>query len=143
MDEVDIVLGYPWMATIGTININVKKKFLKLWYKKNKFTLEDVLLSKKDGPMEANKEVIVKSEFESEVESTEGDEEKPHEGHNQEDKEVIESKAQCVADSMNKEHIPTIVLYYHPHHIEKQQSSRQGREHRKIYAPTWNPKGNR
>jgi hypothetical protein len=41
-----------------TININVKKKFLKLWYKKKKITLQDVCLSKKDGPMESSKEVI-------------------------------------------------------------------------------------
>jgi hypothetical protein len=39
MDEVDIFLGYPWMATIGTTNINVENKFLKLWYKKKKITL--------------------------------------------------------------------------------------------------------
>jgi len=26
MDEVDIVLGYPWIESVGTININVKKK---------------------------------------------------------------------------------------------------------------------
>jgi hypothetical protein len=31
MDDVDIVLGYPWMNSVGTININVQKKFLKLW----------------------------------------------------------------------------------------------------------------
>jgi hypothetical protein len=36
MDDVDIVLGYPWMDSVGTININVQKKFLKLWYKKKK-----------------------------------------------------------------------------------------------------------
>jgi hypothetical protein len=39
MDEVDIVLGYPWIESVGTININVQKKFLKLWYKKKKITL--------------------------------------------------------------------------------------------------------
>jgi hypothetical protein len=92
MDEVDIVLGYPWIESMGTININVQKKFLKLWYKKKKITLQDVSLSKKDGPTEASKEVIVESEVESEAESTEGDEAKPHEGHNKEAKEVIESK---------------------------------------------------
>ena len=43
---------------MGAININMKKKFLKLWYKKKKITLQDVSLSKKDGPMEASKEVI-------------------------------------------------------------------------------------
>jgi len=28
MDDVDIVLGYPWMYLVGIININVKKTFL-------------------------------------------------------------------------------------------------------------------
>ena len=89
----DIVLGYPWMDLVGTININVQKKFIKLWYNKNKITLQDVSLSKKDGPMEASKEVIVKSENESATKYTEGDEEKLQEGHNQEVEEVIDSKA--------------------------------------------------
>ena len=54
-------------------------------------------LSKKDGLTEVNKEVIVESKVELEAEYTEGDEEKLHEGHNQEAKEVIDSKAQSVA----------------------------------------------
>jgi hypothetical protein len=33
-DEVDIVLVYSWIESVCTININVQKKFLKLWYKK-------------------------------------------------------------------------------------------------------------
>jgi hypothetical protein len=70
MDEVDIVLGYPWIESVGTININVKNKFLKLWYKKKKITLQDVSFSKKDGPMKARKKVISESEVESEEEST-------------------------------------------------------------------------
>jgi hypothetical protein len=142
MDEVDIVLGYPWIESVGTININVQKKFLKLWYKKKKITLQDVSLSKKDGPTEASKEVIVESEVESEAESTEGDEAKPQEGHCQEDKEVIDSKEQCVADLKKKEQIPTVVVYHHPHHIEKQQSSRKGCDNQHIYAPAGNQKGN-
>ena len=36
MDNMDVVLGYPWMESVGTININVQNKFLKLWYKKKK-----------------------------------------------------------------------------------------------------------
>ena len=30
MDNMDIVLGYPWMKSVGTINLNIEKKFLKL-----------------------------------------------------------------------------------------------------------------
>jgi hypothetical protein len=61
MHYVDVIIGYPWMATIGTMNINVEKKFVKLWYKKNKFTLKDVSLSKKQRPTGASKEVIIES----------------------------------------------------------------------------------
>jgi hypothetical protein len=40
--------------------------------------------------------------------------------------------------------IPKVVLYRHPHHIEKQQSSRQGHEHQHtFYGPTWHQKGNK
>jgi hypothetical protein len=97
MDEVDIVLGYPWIESVSTLNINVQKKFLKLWYKKKKITLQDVSLNKKYGPTEASKAVILKSKVESKAESIEGDEAKPQEGHNKKAKEVIKSKAQCVA----------------------------------------------
>ena len=60
-------------------------------------------LSKKDGPMEASKEVIAQYEVESEAESIEGDEAKLQEGHNHKAKEVIEPKAQSVADLKKKE----------------------------------------
>ena len=89
------------------------------------------------------KEFIVKSEVELEVESTEGDEEKLQEGHNHEAKEVIDSKEQSVADLKKKEQIPTVVLYHHPHHIEMQNSSRQGHVHQHIYAPAGHQTGNR
>jgi hypothetical protein len=85
-----------------------------------------------------NKEVIVESKVESEAESTKGDEEKPQEGHSQEAKEVIDSKEQCFADLKKKEHVPTVVVYHHPHHIETQQSSRKGCDNQHIYAPTGN-----
>jgi hypothetical protein len=92
--------------------------------------------------MEASKEVIVESEVESEAESIEGDEEKLQEGHNQEAKEVIDSKAQSVADLKKKEQIPTVVVYHHPHHIETQNSSRKRRVHQHIYAPAGHQTGN-
>jgi hypothetical protein len=83
--------------------------------------------------MEASKEVNVKSEVELEEDYIEGDEAKLH-GHNQEAKEVIDSKAQSVADLTKKEKIPIVFVYHHPHHIETQQSSRQGCENQHIYA---------
>jgi hypothetical protein len=42
-----------------------------------------------------------------------------------------------------KEQIPTDVVYRHPHHIEKQKSSRQGHVHQHIYAPIGNHNRNR
>jgi hypothetical protein len=111
MGDEDIVLGYPWIESVSTININVQKKFLKLWYNKKKITLQYVSLSKIDGPMEASKEIIVKSEVESEVESTEGDEAKLQGGHNQEAKEVIELKSQSVAYLKEKKNIFLQLLY--------------------------------
>ena len=44
MDDVDIVLEYPWMQSVGTININVENKFVNLWYKKKEITLQDMSL---------------------------------------------------------------------------------------------------
>ena len=55
MGDEYIVLGYPWIESMGTININVQNKFLKLWYKKKKITLQDVSLSKKECPMGVGK----------------------------------------------------------------------------------------
>ena len=46
MNNTDVVLGYPWMELVDTININVQKKFLKLWYKKKKITLQDISINK-------------------------------------------------------------------------------------------------
>ena len=50
MDNMDIVLGYPWMKSMGTINLNIEKRFFKLWYKKKKITLQDISLSKPAEP---------------------------------------------------------------------------------------------
>lgn len=38
LDDSDIVLGSPWMETLGSIILNVKKKILTLSYKKKKIT---------------------------------------------------------------------------------------------------------
>jgi hypothetical protein len=135
----DILGNIQWVPLI----LMCKRQFLKLWYKKNKITLQDVSLSKKDGPMEVRKEVIIESEVESEVYSIEGDEEKLHEGHNEEAKEVIDSNKQSFIDLKKKEQIPTIVVYHHPHHIETQQSSRKGHVHQHIYAPAGHHTRNR
>jgi hypothetical protein len=161
MGDVDIVLGYPWIESVGTININVQNNFLKLWYEKKKITLQDVSLSKIEGPTTATTRILVEFEVESEVESIKGDEAKPHEekseteglckeviansevesqeGHNKYSKEISDSKGHHGAELNTKEKIPIVMVYLHPHHIEKQQSSRQGHPH--TYAPAGNQKG--
>ena len=50
MDVVGIILGYRWMDSTGIVNINVQKKFMKLWYKKNIITLHDSFLLNTKGP---------------------------------------------------------------------------------------------
>ena len=32
------------MESVGTVNFNVQKKFMKLWYKKKKITLHDICI---------------------------------------------------------------------------------------------------
>jgi hypothetical protein len=64
-------------------------------------------------------------------------------GHNQEAKEVIDSKAQSVANLRKKEQIPIVVVYRYPHHIEMKKSSRQGNVHEHIYAPAGHQTENR
>jgi hypothetical protein len=59
MNDVDVILRYPWMESVSTTNINVKNKFLKLWYKKKKITLEYISITKQEGPMEFHEEVHV------------------------------------------------------------------------------------
>ena len=52
--NMDVFLGYPWMEFVGTININVQKKFLKLQYKRNKITLQDISIKTQVETMEAD-----------------------------------------------------------------------------------------
>ena len=58
MANVEVVLGYPWMESVGTININVQKKFLKLWYKNKKITLQDISINKQVEYMEVEAEDV-------------------------------------------------------------------------------------
>ena len=43
-NDSDIVLGSPWMKTLGSFILNTKKKFLTFSYKKKKIMLQDVTL---------------------------------------------------------------------------------------------------
>ena len=44
MDGVDVVFGYPWMQSVGRVNINIVKNFSKLLYKNKKIALQDMSL---------------------------------------------------------------------------------------------------
>jgi len=46
---------------------------------------------------------------------------------------IIESKEDHVFNLNKKGLIPIVVVYLHPHHIEKEQSLRQGYEHQHTY----------
>jgi hypothetical protein len=46
MDDVDIILGYASMVSLGIVDISVQNKFMKLWYKKKKITLQVISLIK-------------------------------------------------------------------------------------------------
>ena len=130
---------------------------MKLLYKENKITLQDVSLSNTEGPTTTSRYIFLVSKVELEAESTKEDELKPH-GHNKEAQESIKSKEQgviClqiqeqipivegVVNLNTKEPIPIVVVYHHPHHIEMQKSSRQGHAHQHIYAPAGHQTGNR
>ena len=58
MANEDVVLRYPWMESVGNININVQKKFLKLWYKKKKITLQDISINKQVESKEVEAEDV-------------------------------------------------------------------------------------
>lgn len=58
MDGMDIILRYPWMELVGTININARKNFLEHWYKK-KVKLPNISLSQQIGPKMAHEEILI------------------------------------------------------------------------------------
>ena len=109
MDDVDVVLGYPWMDSIGTVNINLQKKFLKLWYKKKKITLQDISLSKQEkastrklvvAPTDTSEE---DSMVESEEETIKEPEEIPQEEHGNEEDRIEEHEEIPQEEHQNEE----------------------------------------
>lgn len=56
MDGMDVVSRYPWMDLVDTVIVTVQKKFLKLWYKNKKITLQDISVSEKVETKEAQAE---------------------------------------------------------------------------------------
>jgi hypothetical protein len=59
MNDVDFIIEYSWMESIGELNINVQKKSMKIWYKKRKITLQGESLSKQEGPKGPHEEVPI------------------------------------------------------------------------------------
>jgi hypothetical protein len=108
------------MESIGIININVEKKFMKLWYKKKKITLQDMYLSKQVGPIGAPVEILagkIIAEFKValEVKPIEPYKENPQEGHKKEAKETIDSKAHHVEESKLEKLRAKVDVYHQPH----------------------------
>ena len=48
------------MELIGTINISVQNKTLKLSYKKNKIIIQNIYLTKQQGPEVSHEEVLAR-----------------------------------------------------------------------------------
>jgi hypothetical protein len=39
------------MESVGIVNVNVQKDFLKIWYNEKKITLQDMSLTNQEGPI--------------------------------------------------------------------------------------------
>ena len=142
MDNVDIVLGYPWMKSVGTININAKKKFLKLWYKKTKITLQDISLSKlgkpkgvSDAVSTGNLEVIPIDTSNDESMVTYTTKEYTTEDVHQTTEEAP-TKPQV---SKVKKDAPPVKIssYHHPHYPMRKISFRKEGGNQHLYGPRW------
>jgi len=144
MNNMEVVLGYPWMESVGTLNINVQKKFLKLWYKKKKITLQDISIHKQVEHMEAEAE---------DVQGTDISDDEPLMINNQTQTEAAEetitgddtSEEGSVVEVILKKKPPqqapqqgevkknpswvTTSTYHHPHHPARQPSRWQPISH--------------
>ena len=145
MKDVDIILGYPWMDSIGTININVQKKFLKLWYKKKKVTLQNISLATQAEPKgeptntsTGTLEVIPidTSDDESMVVDTK-DDTSTHEDMTQDVHETTTTTPPEPQVVKVKTEAPQVKIasYHHPHHPRRQQSLRKQSGNQQSYVP--------
>jgi hypothetical protein len=123
MANVDVVLGYPWMESVGTININVQKKFLKLWYKKKKITLQDISINKQVESKEAQAENVTgtdTSDEESVVEVIMEDKKQKQVPQH------VPDTTQAPLGGELKKDTPLVKTsaYHHPHHPARKQPTR-------------------
>ena len=141
MANEDVVLGYPWMESVGTININVQKKFLKLWYKKKKITLQDTSINKQvestqadisdDEPLMIDNQTQTKAEAKKDTGADTSDEGSVVEV-------ILEDKTpqQAPQHALDNSQAPVrgelkkkmtwvkTSTYHHPHHPTRQQPTR-------------------
>ena len=139
MDNMNVVLGYPWMEYADTININVQKKFLKLWYKKKKITLQDISINKQVKHMEAEAEDVPGTDILDDEpliinnqKQIEAEEEKVTGDDTSEEGSVVEvilekkTPQQAPQQGELKKKTPWVKTstYHHPHHPAKKQPTR-------------------
>ena len=139
MDEMDIVLGCSWMESVGTVNINDEKKFLKLWYKKKKITSQDISLSQKQRAQLAHEEVLEgklivvptatldeESEVESKEKPTKAHEKIPQEGHkNKEESIELHFLKEPQVDESKKENQQLRLLHIATHTTQRNISHKE------------------
>ena len=148
MDNVDLVLGYPWIKLVGIININANKQFMKLWYKKRKINLQDIYLTKQETPNGVNEKVSTgnlevipidtlddESMVQETTDDTKAQEDMPHDGHQSEKKSPQEPQ---VIELNQEAPVVKVASYDHPHHLMRQQSLGQGSGYNQpSYGPQW------
>ena len=145
LDNMDIVLGYPWMKSMGTININLEKKFLKLWYKKKKVRLQDISLSQLVAPNVVHDAVYIRTlemirldalDDESMITYTLNDIVAKEYMNQDLHQTTEETPPESLVVEVKKKAPPVkIASYHHPHHPARQQSFRKECGHQNSYGP--------
>ena len=133
MDVVDVVLGHPWMESIGTVNFNVQKKFMKLWYKKKKITLHDICIRNHAETEEEEAQI-------SNDTDTSDDEPLMVDNQTQTSKQVPTKEPDTTPSPIMEELMKDITsvkasTYHHPHHPARQQPARWQRISNKDNNP--------
>ena len=130
---------------MGTININVQKKFLKLWYKKKKITLQDISINKQVESTEVDAEDVPGTDISDDEQlmvdnqtQTEAEEEKVTGDDTLEEGSVVEvilkkktpQQAPQQGELKKKTSWVKTSTYHHPHYPARQPSRWQPISHR-------------
>ena len=109
------------MESIGTVNFNVQKKFMKLWYKKKKITLYDICMRNHAETREEE------PQFSNDIDTSD-DEPLMVESQTQTSKQVLAKAPDTTPSPIVEElkDIPSVKAstYHHLHHPARQQPSR-------------------